>query len=81
MRTEEYVALQALEHLERPAKIGGYFRTQARLGDLAAARDALRRLRAFDPDAADSLLRTLFAGKGGAVGLTPVGKTDDPSGQ
>jgi hypothetical protein len=55
--------------------------SQARLGDLAAARDELRRLRAFDPDAADSLLRTLFAGKGGAVGLTPVGKTDDPSGQ
>jgi tetratricopeptide (TPR) repeat protein len=54
--------------------------SQARLGDLAAARDELRRLRAFDPDAADALRRALFAGKGGAVGLAPVGVTDDPSG-
>ncbi len=35
---------------------------QARLGDLAAARDELRRLRAFDPDAAAALRRALFAG-------------------
>ena len=55
--------------------------SQARLGDLAAARDELRRLRAFDPDAADALRRALFAGKGGAVGLAPVGETDDPSGR
>ena len=55
--------------------------SQARLGDLAAARDELRRLRAFDPDAADALRRALFAGKGGAVGLAPVGETDDSSGE
>jgi hypothetical protein len=54
--------------------------SQARRGDLAAARDELRRLRAFDPDAADALRRALFAGNGGAVGLAPVGETDDPSG-
>jgi tetratricopeptide (TPR) repeat protein len=54
--------------------------SQARRGDLAAARDELRRLRAFDPDAADALRRALFAGKGGAVGLTPVEESDDPSG-
>jgi predicted CXXCH cytochrome family protein len=47
--------------------------SQARLGDLAAARDELRRLRAFDPGAADALRRALFAGKGGAVELAPVG--------
>ena len=55
--------------------------SQARLGDLATAREELRRLRAFDPDAADALRRTLFAGKGGAVDLAPVGETDDPSGE
>jgi hypothetical protein len=45
---------------------------EARLGDLAAARDDLRRLRAFDPAAADALRRALFAGQSGAVGLAPV---------
>jgi tetratricopeptide (TPR) repeat protein len=55
--------------------------SQARLGDLAAARDELRRLRAFDPDAADALRRALFAGKGGEVGLAPVGKSDNPPGE
>jgi hypothetical protein len=55
--------------------------SQARRGDLAAARDELRRLRAFDPDAADALRRALFAGKDGAVSLAPVGETDDPSGE
>jgi predicted CXXCH cytochrome family protein len=55
--------------------------SQARLGDLAAARDELRRLRAFDPDAADALRRALFAGKGGAVGPALVGEADDSSGE
>ena len=35
---------------------------QARLGDLVGAQHELRRLRAFDPDAADALRRALFAG-------------------
>jgi hypothetical protein len=48
--------------------------SQARRGDLAAAGDGLRRLRAFDPDAAVALRRALFPGGGGAVGLTPVGE-------
>jgi predicted CXXCH cytochrome family protein len=48
--------------------------SQARRGDLAAAEDELRRLRAFDPDAADALRRALFPGGGGAVGITPVGE-------
>jgi tetratricopeptide (TPR) repeat protein len=47
--------------------------SHARLGDLAAARDELRRLRAFDPDAADTVSRALSNGKGGAVGLAPAG--------
>jgi hypothetical protein len=51
--------------------------SQTRLGDLAAAQNELRRLRAFDPDAADALRRALFARNGGAVGLAPVGKTGD----
>jgi hypothetical protein len=54
--------------------------SQARLGDLEAARADLSRLRAFDPAAADSLRRALFAGIG-AVGLAPVEETDDPSGE
>jgi hypothetical protein len=45
--------------------------SQARRGDLTAARDELRRLRAFDSDAADALRRALFAGNGGAVDLAP----------
>jgi hypothetical protein len=49
----------------------------ARLGDIAAARNELRRLRAFDPGAADALRRSLFAGKSQAEGLAPVGETDD----
>jgi hypothetical protein len=53
--------------------------SQARLGDFAAARDDLRRLRAFDPNAADALYRALFTGKSGTVSLAPVGKRDDPS--
>jgi tetratricopeptide (TPR) repeat protein len=36
----------------------------ARLGDRAAAADELRRLRAFDPGAADALRRSLFPGDG-----------------
>jgi tetratricopeptide (TPR) repeat protein len=36
----------------------------ARLGDRAAAGDELRRLRAFDPGAADALRRSLFPGDG-----------------
>jgi tetratricopeptide (TPR) repeat protein len=55
--------------------------SQVRLGDLAAARGELRRLRAFDPDAADALRRALFAEKSGAVGLATIGETDDPSGK
>jgi Flp pilus assembly protein TadD len=55
--------------------------SQARRGDLAAARDELGRLRAFDPDAADALRRALFDGKGEAVSLAPVGETDVPSGE
>ncbi len=35
--------------------------SQARRGDLAAASDELRRLRAFDPDAAEALHRAIFA--------------------
>jgi tetratricopeptide (TPR) repeat protein len=49
---------------------------QARLGDLVVAQDELRRLRAFDPAAADALRRALFAEKNGAVGLAPVRKND-----
>jgi hypothetical protein len=45
---------------------------QVRLGDLAAARDDLRRLRAFDPASADALHRALFVGKTGAVDLSPL---------
>ena len=36
----------------------------ARRGDRAAAADELRRLRAFDPNAADALRRSLFPGDG-----------------
>jgi tetratricopeptide (TPR) repeat protein len=55
--------------------------SHARLGDLATARDELRRLRAFDPDAAEALRRALFPGKGGTVGLAPLGEMDNPSGE
>jgi predicted CXXCH cytochrome family protein len=44
---------------------------QARLGDLAAAQNELRRLRAFDPAAAEALRRALFAGKDAAADLGP----------
>jgi hypothetical protein len=50
--------------------------SQARLGDLDAARDSLRRLRAFDPAAADTLHRALFAGKDRAGDVSPVWQTD-----
>jgi predicted CXXCH cytochrome family protein len=55
--------------------------SQARLGDFAAAQDELRRLRAFDPGAADALRRALFAEKGGALGIVSIGETDDQSGE
>jgi hypothetical protein len=46
--------------------------SEARRGDLAAARDELRRLHTLDPNAADALRRALFDGKNGALGPAPA---------
>jgi hypothetical protein len=55
--------------------------SQARLGDLAAARADLSRLRAFDPAAADTLRRSLLAGKDVPASQAVVSGTDKPPGK